>query len=118
MFRVHIMECGDAYAGPKCPLQAIVVHKKRNIRKINLFVRLSLILILLCPVLIYAWNSSFAIMEELAGINPEQLLRNRITEQVARAFADFEFDSVIDELQDNTGRTGVRFGEQGGIVRH
>jgi hypothetical protein len=44
-------------------------------------------------------------MEELAGINPEQLLRNRITEQVARAFADFEFDSVIDELQDNTGRT-------------
>jgi hypothetical protein len=79
--------------------------KKRNIKKINLFVRLSLILILLCPVLIYAWNSSFVIIEKFIGINPEQLLKNRITEQVAKAFADFEFDSVIDELKDETGKT-------------
>ena len=27
------MECGDAYAGPKCPLQAIVVHKKKEYKK-------------------------------------------------------------------------------------
>jgi len=79
--------------------------KKRNIKKINLLVRLSLILILLCPVLIYAWNSFFAITEELIGINPEQLLRNKTIEQVAKAFANFEFDSIINELVDETGKT-------------
>jgi hypothetical protein len=79
--------------------------KKRNTKKINLLIRLLLVIILLCPLLFYAWNSVFAIIEGVTGTNPESLLKREIAQQLSDAFADLDYDSIIEEKKDESGRT-------------
>lgn len=77
--------------------------KKRNIKKINLLIRLLVIIILLVPMLFYAWESAFLIYENLTGTNLEQLVKEIIEEQISISFSDVDYGSIVDEKRDVSG---------------